>query len=182
MGKMKQLTMENYKDDVSAKFDFWRFLRINEESFLLQAEVGDLLLCDNGKGLVTQSKNIDRLCMLVKLMSDQSNTAHPELYVLRVGSNIQNPIVLQPWTEFRIQRTKNYKDCFFRHLYCERSDDFLMKSQFFIQKLRDNPLVKVKGDPGKRLYRNAELIGKFYKYVGLLPEQENSQFSPKDFS
>ena len=58
-----------------------------------------------------------------------------------------------------------------------------MKSQFFIQKLRENPTVKVKNDQeGRRLYRNAELIGKFFKYVGLLPDEEKSQFSPKDFS
>jgi hypothetical protein len=51
IGKLKELTIESYKDDISNKFDFWRFLRIDEKNFLLQAEVGDLLLCRNKKSM-----------------------------------------------------------------------------------------------------------------------------------
>jgi len=43
--------MDKYKDDISSKFDFWRFLRIDEETFLHQAEVGDLLLCRSKKSV-----------------------------------------------------------------------------------------------------------------------------------
>lgn len=35
LGKIKQLSMEKYKHDINSKFDFWRFLRLEEESFLL---------------------------------------------------------------------------------------------------------------------------------------------------
>ena len=39
----------------------------------------------------------------------------------------------------------------------------------------------------KRLYRNAELIAKYYKFIGILPNQGefyklNYKFEPKDFT
>ena len=53
MGTLKKLSLDKYKDDISNKFDFWRFLRIDEEAFLLQAEVGDLILCRSKKNTIT---------------------------------------------------------------------------------------------------------------------------------
>ena len=105
---------------------------------------------------------------------------------------MHHPIILQPWTEFRIFRSQKYQECWFRHLHCERNDNFLLKTQYFIQKIRENPFVVSNNEKGKkneegnpdsrdspetkkRLYRNAELIAKFYKYVDILPSKKNIQ-------
>jgi len=44
IGKLKELSMEHYKDDYGSLYDFWRFMRIDEEAFILNAEVGDMIL------------------------------------------------------------------------------------------------------------------------------------------
>ena len=86
-----------------------------------------------------------------------------------------------------------------------------MKTQYFIQKIRENPFVVSNSKVGenhetteskRRLYRNAELIAKYYKYVDILPSKnskiqhnlgslaneqslpvhkKNYKFEPKDF-
>ena len=42
----------------------------------------------------------------------------------------------------------------------------------------------MKGEIGKRLFRSTELVAKYYKYVGILPQDEKSnlKYEPKDFS
>ena len=44
-GTLKQLTVKSYYTDIDKFQLFWRFLRITEEAFQLQTEIGDLILC-----------------------------------------------------------------------------------------------------------------------------------------
>lgn len=68
IGKLKQLSLDKYKDDISNWFDFWRFLRIDEIGFLQQAEVGDIVLSSVKKKFqVGQKPTIDKVGMIVKL-------------------------------------------------------------------------------------------------------------------
>jgi hypothetical protein len=46
-GYKKKLSMNMYIEDMSKFFDYWRFLRIPEDAFIRQAEVGDLILCSS---------------------------------------------------------------------------------------------------------------------------------------
>jgi len=107
-GKNKKLTMDMYKEEINQYFDFWRYLRISEDAFKFQAEVGDLILCISkksfGKGVV------DKLCIVVKLDTGNNNdclkgTDTNELFVLRVGMSMDQGIVLQSWDEFRIYKS-----------------------------------------------------------------------------
>ena len=192
IGKLKGLTLEQYQDDVSKFFEFWRFLRIDENMFKYQAEVGDLILCKSKKSILLKgSKGIDKICLVMKLQSDGDNFNKSELFVLRVGTSLSHPIVLQSWEEFRIHKNQKYQDCWFRHLYCDRDDKFLKKTQIFIQKIREEPYKDTTAtgkDNAKRLYRNAELVAKFYKFVGMIPSsdtnasvKQNFGYEPKDF-
>jgi len=55
--------MDLYKEEINKYFDFWRYLRISEDAFKYNAEVGDLILCMSkksfGKGLV------DKVCIVI---------------------------------------------------------------------------------------------------------------------
>lgn len=44
IGKKKKLTFQTYENDISNLFDFWRFLRLPELSFMEIANTGDLLI------------------------------------------------------------------------------------------------------------------------------------------
>lgn len=79
----------------------------------------------------------------------------------------------------------------YRHLHCVRDEAFVAKTQYFIQQVHEQPFVLYKNSKGaknvipkdeeegekvpefqqRRLYRQAELIAKFYRYVGLLPSK-----------
>ena len=48
-GVIKELKISRYTNDVSKYFDFWRFLRIDENGFKDIAEVGDIILCKSKK-------------------------------------------------------------------------------------------------------------------------------------
>ena len=90
---------------MSKHFDFWRFHRIDEEGFANVAEVGDLILCQSKKKFkLGTGPSVDRICMVVKLQSEQKPD-ETELYVLRVGTSLAAGIVLQPWDDFRIFKT-----------------------------------------------------------------------------
>jgi len=79
-----------------------------------------------------QTYSVDKMAMIVKIQPDFKQDHQAELYVLMVGTNMSRPIILQPWNEFRIFRSQKYTDCFFRHLHCQRDDNFLLKTQYFI--------------------------------------------------
>lgn len=97
--------MDIYKKDMSKHFDFWRFHRVDEEGFQNVAEVGDLILCQSKKKFkLGTGPSVDRICMVVKLQSEQKPD-ETELYVLRVGTSLAAGIVLQPWDDFRIFKT-----------------------------------------------------------------------------
>ena len=150
LGKIKEIRLDKYRDDVSKHFDYWRFLRIDEQSFSEEAEIGDLILCQSKKKLVLgQNKEANKVAMVVKIHSDVNATDKSELYVLRVGTDPNQPIILQSWQDFRLFRSQNYSDCWFRHLYCERNDDFLIKSQYFIKRITENPHINKEVLPNK---------------------------------
>lgn len=97
--------MDIYKKDMSKHFDFWRFHRVDEAGFQNVAEVGDLILCQSKKKFVIGTgPSVDRICMVVKLQSEQKPD-ETELYILRVGTSLAAGIVLQPWEDFRIYKT-----------------------------------------------------------------------------
>mmetsp|Transcript_2852 Transcript_2852/g.4863 ORF Transcript_2852/g.4863 Transcript_2852/m.4863 type:complete len:144 (+) Transcript_2852:1036-1467(+) len=72
------------------------------------------------------------------------------------------------------------------------------RTQTFIKKIIERPHVPVKrqestligkqnNSPQIRLYRNAELVAKYYKYLGLLPQEGasfklNVKYEPQDFT
>ena len=126
--------------------------------------------------------------MVVRLQPDEMK--QPELYVMRVGYNMQAPLIFQPWNEFRITRSERFSDIWHRHLYCNRDDEFIQKTQEFVQTLIENPFVIDKkkkvgsdGSAQQRLYRNAELLAEYYKYVEFLPNaKESYKYEVKDFS
>lgn len=227
-GKIKELRIDNYKDDVDAKFEFWRFLRIHENNFNQEAEVGDLILFVTKKKLKLGAKlgvapQPDRIGIIIKLNSENNQS---EIYILRAGDHLNRPLILQSWSDFRIIKRNKYEECWYRHLYCERNDEFMLKTQNFISKLNDFPFAITNPNqvirestkntlgetptiqkkqtgaeanpaaPEKRIYKPAELVAKFYKYLGFLPSKQNKhykehieglyykpnhKFEPKDF-
>jgi len=56
------------------------------------------------------------------------DTGENELFILRVGSQLDQGIILQTWHEFRIYKDQKFTDCFYRHLHCNRDDDFLLNT------------------------------------------------------
>ena len=85
---------------------------MDEESFKDEAETGDLIICSSVKMLNTEYK----VAMIIKMQTD--NFSDTELFVLRVGTTNESPIILQSWQAFRLFKFKNYNDCWFRHLHC----------------------------------------------------------------
>lgn len=118
---------------------------------------------------------------MIKLDTEESafgggtGPSQSELYVLRAGSTKQQAVVLQKWDDFRIYKSVKFSECWYRHLHCERSKQFVDNTQRFIQKIRERPFYKKEqGSNQRRLYRSAELIAKYYKNVGILA-RENQQ-------
>jgi len=98
--------MKLYTNDISKYFDFWRFLRLSEESLKYTAESGDLLLCQTKKRLVMGggSGNVDKICLVVKLVCE-FDESEEEIFILRVGHNFEQPMILQSWDEFRVYKS-----------------------------------------------------------------------------
>jgi hypothetical protein len=135
------MKVDKYISDISTRFEFWRFLRIAEECFVEEAEVGDLVLCMTKKKLMLgNGVQPDRIGIIIKLDSDKSDDKS-ELYVLRAGDCIDRPLILQTWNEFRINKRAKYSECWYRHLYCNRNEEFMLKTQNFIQEINENPFV-----------------------------------------
>lgn len=110
LGKIKELRLDNYKDDINAKFEFWRFLRMHEDNFAHQAEVGDLILFATKKKLklgahLGVAPQPDRVGIVIKLNTDDK---HSEIYILRAGDSFNRPLILQSWNDFRIIKTAKY--------------------------------------------------------------------------
>ena len=61
--------ISDYKENVNQLFEFWRFLRIQEDLLLSTADVGDLILCLGQKkySLKNRSNAIEEVCLVVKL-------------------------------------------------------------------------------------------------------------------
>ena len=112
-GFKKKLSMNMYIEDMSNYFDYWRFLRITEDAFIRQAEVGDLILCSTKKKVniprrqeVLRSQTmVQHLCLVVKLQTGVPEKKKDEVFIIRVGNNLDQGIVIQSWEEFRIYKT-----------------------------------------------------------------------------
>lgn len=148
--------MNLYIEDMSKFFDYWRFLRITEDAFIKQAEVGDLILCSskNKVNIPRVRQEVQRgqtmvqhLCLVVKLETGVPSKKKDEVFIIRIGTSLDQGVVIQSWEEFRIYKAQKYNDCWFRHLYCDRDDEFLQKTQNFIQKVREKPFLIKKADP-----------------------------------
>jgi hypothetical protein len=184
MGKLKGLSLSDYTDDVNQLFEFWRFLRVPEALLLAQADVGDIVLCLQKKkfSLSNRLQAIEEICLLIKLDTEDSafgggaDPSQSELYVLRAGSTKQQAVVLQKWDDFRIYKSVKFSECWYRHLHCERSKQFVDNTQRFIQKIRERPFYKKEESTNqRRLYRSAELIAKYYKNVGILARENQKE-------
>ena len=176
--------MDMYEKDLEKNVEFWRFLRIGESELDHVAEVGDILLCETQKKYRKNSENnkINLICTFVRLQSE-TIVNKTELFVLRVGPNLNNGVLFQPWEEFRIYAKLYLSICYFRHLKIKRDSKFLNKAQYFVQQIMQKPIVTIdeelnknaslrnKNKIDKRLYRNAELIAKFYKFIKILPNE-----------
>lgn len=74
-------------------FEFWRFLRIQEDMLLSTADVGDIILCLSHKkyNLKNRFNSIEEVCLIVKLDDEEdgirSNKVNGQptkkLYVIR---------------------------------------------------------------------------------------------------
>lgn len=105
-GKANNLMVSDYKENVNQLFEFWRFLRIQEDLLLTTADVGDLILCISQKkySLKNRCNAIEEICLVVKLDEEEDGItatktvgkARKCLYVIRVGSSRQG-VILQNW-------------------------------------------------------------------------------------
>lgn len=147
---------------------------------MAQADIGDIILCLQKKKftLANRLQAIEEICLLVKLDSDDGQFGgkpgeQSELYVLRAGSTKQASVILQRWDDFRIYKSVKFSECWYRHLHCERDQQFIENTQRFIQKIREKPFFKKEPNSNtRRLYKSAELIAKYYKNVGILAREE----------
>lgn len=83
--------MENYKKDINKLFDFWRFLRISENSVIEQAETGDIVLglqCKKSMGKVSNIKII-HVCLIIRIdeQSIEKKEDMSQIYVVRSGEH-----------------------------------------------------------------------------------------------
>ena len=101
-GKNQGLSMSLYKDDLKKDHEFWRNLRIQENLFKEEAQVGDLILC-----LTKNGRDVEQLFLLVQLDTgnQRGSMKSNDLFVLRIGSSLDSGIILQLWSEFRIYRS-----------------------------------------------------------------------------
>lgn len=90
---------------------------------------------------------VQHLCLVVKLETGVPSKKKDEVFIIRIGTSLDQGVVIQSWEEFRIYKAQKYNDCWFRHLYCDRDDEFLQKTQNFIQKVREKPFLIKKADP-----------------------------------
>lgn len=196
-GFLKKLSMELYLEDIGKVFEFWRFMRITEQSFLLQAEVGDMLLCQKsgGQGLTGV---VDMVGIVIKMLNETTNTE--DVFILRHGSSVMSPIVLQTWLEFRIlMKGLKFKNCWYRHLHCSRDEDVIQNTEYFLQDILYNPLegkspeelknpknLKLLVEQSKKMIKSAELAAKFYRAMGVMDREilgkADNKLEPKDFS
>ena len=65
--------MCEYNDIINQMFEFWRFLRIPEQTMLQTADVGDLIICLGQKkyNLKNRVNAIEEVCLIVKLDDEE---------------------------------------------------------------------------------------------------------------
>jgi len=100
----------------------WRFDRIDEQSFIKTADVGDILLFRGRKlaSKITRSfthSKFDHVGIILKFEAEKSEVFFIDATAAGVSVN--------RWSRFRLFKDEIYKHIFFRHLYCERDDVFL---------------------------------------------------------
>ena len=129
-----------FENSIDKTFKFWNFLRISEKQFFEQAESGDLILCakqDNFKLTKMgrpKTPKIERVFILMRLDQQWSFTGNVQSmhHVLRIDSE-QGKVVLEPWRKFKEYISSRYVDLFFRHLYINRTPNFLDRAALFCE-------------------------------------------------
>ena len=138
-------------------------MRISEKGIINEAQIGDIILCKSNKKIGSSVDKMALVLRLERSNENQNimegneeaikkriqNAANndtnnkfgsfvesqPELYVLRVGLNMKEPIILEPWEDFKKFKAQHCSDCYYRHLYCERNDTFMVRTHYFIKKI-----------------------------------------------
>ena len=173
-GAQRNIEFSDCMKQVESGYKFWKFVRISEESFLEQAETGDIILCSNKKAF--KDLHVDRVYILIRLISG--------LHVLRPAENFENGVLIETWEKFQRYKYKRFTDILHRHLYCDRSTNskFIKEVQRFLSKIQKEPHIRnSKGD--YRIFKSSELAANFFLELGFLPEcKEITSYTPKDFS
>jgi len=186
IGKTKQISIQSYKlDQDGQSFDYWRFLRILEDSFLEQAETGDLLLCANKKNFSIKNMkvphHVDRVFVIFKLNEANNEVIaaeHDKVHILRICAQKQ-AIILESWNDFKKYRQDKFTDLIFRRLNVERDGKFLDNATKFVEDILRTPYINCQEliirhteagpvqvlEDRKRSYKNAEIAFRFYMKV-----------------
>lgn len=113
-----------------------------------------------------------------------------ELHVLRISLEKQG-LILEPWSQFKQYCAGKFTDVFFRHLYVNRTPQFLQSSTEFVDAVLENGLVPINPEVdlnqsndftkkkaiktvdealqlGFRALRNPEIVARYYQAVGLV--------------
>lgn len=70
LGKLKEIKLDIYKNDISTQYEYWRFLRVQESILEEEAEIGDLVLCQTKKKFSMGNPGCDKVGIIVKLNLD----------------------------------------------------------------------------------------------------------------
>ena len=118
------------------------------------ADVGDIILCLSHMkyNLKNRCNAIEEVCLIVKLDDEEDGIRSnkikgqpkKKLYVIRYVQ--RQGIVLQNWNKFKVIKQHKFFECWHRHLHCKRNQDFLNRTQVFIQNLRDKAKTLNKKD------------------------------------
>ena len=75
-------------NDINKSFDFCRFLRIQENVFLDQVQIGDIILCYQKKKLTNTNiqQALENVVLTVRLVNEINNKS--EVYIIRIGNNL----------------------------------------------------------------------------------------------
>ena len=85
----------------------------------------------------SKSRNIRRIGILTKLQNNEDGQI--TLYVLTVSKSIDVGVHLWKWDDFKLSIQK--QECFYRHLYCNRDNMFILNTEKFLESLKTNRLT-----------------------------------------
>ena len=86
--------------------------------------------------------HVERVFLIFKVDPDELAISHEELHVLRISAEKQG-LILEPWSEFKQYCMGRFSDVFFRHMYVNRTPEFLQSSTEFVDAVLENGLVPI---------------------------------------